>query len=68
MVIAIVATVILLLLAAMYFGFGHLYTKGFGKHTVVERKNTYYYDHYKDLYPRREVMFQGKAALLHGFI
>lgn len=68
MVIAIVAAVILLLLAAMYFGLGRLYTNGFGKHTVVERKITYYYDHYEDRYPRREVVFQGKAAQLHGFI
>lgn len=69
MIIAVLLVVILLILIAMYAVLAKLYEKGFGKHTLIEsRKLTHYYDFYQTDYPRREVVIQGKAAQLHGFI
>ncbi len=69
MVITIILVVVFLILLGIYAVLAKLYTKGFGKHTPLEgRRLTHYYDFYRSKYPRRELVFPGKAAQLHGFV
>lgn len=68
-IILIILAVLIILCVAVYWLLASMYRKSFGKHSEPNaRRFTYGYDFYAQRYPRREVVFSGKAAELHAFI